>query len=123
MRDFLLSGEVITRALMRRSVGPLHVDEAHPRKACDMAGADMRTCCVLTKTTAKTNNNNKDVPWNQTHEASDSSLIAILILLVQAFRCLPVADRFLKSRILKCHTPEVHVSVVTCVSHLVWSFS
>lgn len=84
----LLRGEVITSArwdLVRAS------PQSFP-KACGMTEAHMSS--VLTKTTANNNDNYKDVPWNQTHEASDSSLIALLIMLVQAFRCSPVAEGF-----------------------------
>lgn len=119
MSDSLLSGEVITRALGGTSSRRWSASPQSSPKACDMTKSDMRTSSVLTKTTSKT----KDAPWNQTYEASDSSLIALQILLVQAFRCSPVAEGGLKSRILKCHTPEIHVSVETCVSHLVCSFS
>lgn len=64
-------------------------DRAHPRslgmfgsfpKPCDTAEVQMRMCLALQK---KKKKKNEDVLWNQTPEASDSFLIALLILLVQ----------------------------------------
>lgn len=91
----------------------------------------MKVCLVFKnqkKKKKKKKKQSKDVLWKQTSEASDSFLIALLILLVQV-----CATRFqmsshggeglLKSRIFRFRTPVFHSSVVTCTSNLVCSFS
>lgn len=76
MSDFLLSGEVIASAFMRGSIKRIPAEFS---KSMWYGKSTHETVFNLKKKKKK----RKDVLWNQTPEASDSFLIALLILLVQ----------------------------------------